>query len=65
MSDGGKGSAPRPMEVGRDQYSNNWDVIFNKNKIKNEYQDILSTEDCISDALEQMVKQINGESEKN
>jgi hypothetical protein len=63
MSAGGKGSAPRPMEVGRDQYSNNWDAIFKKEKIKNEYQDILSTEDCISDALEKMVHQLN--SEKN
>lgn len=57
MSDGGKGSAPRPMEVSRDQYSNNWDAIFNNKKPKNEYQDILSTEDCSLDALEKMVQQ--------
>jgi len=65
MSAGGKGSAPRPMEVSRDQYSNNWDAIFKKEKEKekNDYQDILSTEDCISDALEKMVQELN--SQKN
>jgi len=55
MSDGGKGSAPRPMEVDRDQYSNNWDAIFRKPQLKNEYQDILSTEDCVSNALVKLI----------
>ena len=32
MSDGGKGSTPRPMQVSRDQYSNNWDAIFKQAK---------------------------------
>ena len=27
-----KGSAPRPFEVDRNVYSNNWDAIFGKNK---------------------------------
>ncbi len=63
MSAGGKGSAPRPMEVSRDQYSNNWDAIFKKEKEKNDYQDILSTEDCMIDALEKMVQELN--SQKN
>lgn len=65
MSDGGKGSAPRPMEVSREQYSNNWDAIFKKTKIKNEYQDVLSTEDCMTDALEKMVQELNSDKEKN
>lgn len=64
MSDGGKGSAPRPMEVSRDQYSNNWDAVFNKSKMKNEYQDVLSTEDCVSNALQKMVDEMQ-QSEKN
>lgn len=63
MSAGGKGSAPRPMKVSRDQYSNNWDAIFKKEKEKNDYQDILSTEDCMIDALEKMVQELN--SQKN
>jgi len=63
MSDGGKGSAPRPFSVDRDTFESNWDAIFKKPKwdnysdlpspdaYKNDYQDILSTEDCIIDAL--------------
>ena len=53
MSDGGKGSAPRPYSVDRKTFEENWDKIFGKKKVEdntgvtqNEYQDILSTEDC-------------------
>ena len=55
MSDGGKGSSPRPFAVDQDTFSKNWETIFKKKKsdeeyeksiLKNEYQDILSTEDC-------------------
>lgn len=58
MSDGGKGSAPRPFSVSQNTYSNNFDAIFRKNKppvedntgtSKNEYQDLLSTEDALLD----------------
>jgi len=76
MSDGGKGSKPRPFSVDQETFENNFDRIFSKKKntlpeyelnkstgevqkvddntgvTKNEYQDILSTEDCIDD-LEQ------------
>ena len=31
MSDGGKGSAPRPFRVSQEQFGNNFDVIFKKN----------------------------------
>jgi hypothetical protein len=30
MSDGGKGSKPRPLAVDMETYSNNWDQIFKK-----------------------------------
>ena len=30
MSDGGKGSKARPLGVGFDKYSSNWDSIFRK-----------------------------------
>jgi len=46
MSDGGKGSVPRPFSVDRKIYESNWDLIF-----KNEYQDYLSTEDCVANVL--------------
>lgn len=32
MSDGGKGSAPRPYSVSQEQFGNNWDAIFGKKK---------------------------------
>ena len=30
MSEGGKGSKARPLGVGFDKYSSNWDTIFRK-----------------------------------
>lgn len=64
MSDGGKGSKPRPFSVSHDEWSNRWDAIFqrdleedNTGVTKNEYQDILSTEDCIEDAVANNVVQ--------
>lgn len=52
MSDGGKGSKPRPISVDKKTFDDNWDKIFKKDKEVNEYQDILSTEDCFLDAFE-------------
>ncbi len=53
MSDGGKGSRPRPFAVDQKTFDNNWDKIFAKKKEdntgvnKNEYYDILTTEDAL------------------
>ena len=50
----GKGSSPRPFSVTQDEFANNWDRIFKQKKEdntgtdKNEYQDVLSTEDCLT-----------------
>jgi hypothetical protein len=62
----GKGSKPRPLSIDRDEYAQRWDEIFgkgaeeqaNKNlkKFSDDYQDILSTEDCVLDALDDYVK---------
>jgi hypothetical protein len=30
MSDGGKGSKPRPFSVADQEYANRWDAIFNR-----------------------------------
>jgi hypothetical protein len=61
----GKGSKPRPFSVNQETFNQNWDNIFKKEKTwdhysdlpnpdsyKNDYQDILSTEDCILDAFD-------------
>jgi hypothetical protein len=51
MSQNGKGSKPRPFSVPTEEFAKSWDRIFKKEEdntgiTKNEYQDILSTEDC-------------------
>lgn len=51
MSDGGKGSTPRPFAVDHKTFDANWDTIFNRKKptdaerfdqaiMKNEYYDL-------------------------
>ena len=50
MRDGGKGDAPRPLGINKDQFDKNWDEIFKKEKdgsltvnIDVENQDITTT----------------------
>ena len=54
---GGKGSSPRPFSISQDEYEKRWDAIFQRDlkeeNQKSDYQDILSTEDCVIDALEE------------
>jgi len=54
-NDGGKGSSPRPFSISQDEYEKRWDAIFqrdlkedNTGTNKNEFQDVLSTEDCLT-----------------
>ena len=57
MSDGGKGSKPRPFSVSQEEYDKRWDAIFQRDLPKEEkpdYQDILSTEDCLISALDNL-----------
>jgi len=37
MSDGGKGSAPRPFSVSQDEFANSFESIFGKKKPKEPY----------------------------
>jgi hypothetical protein len=62
----GKGSRPRPYSVSKEEFDNRFDLIFGKKKTvedntgtdKNEYQDILSTEDAVLDVdLEEYKRQ--------
>lgn len=41
MSDGGKGSAPRPFSVSQEEYDSRWDVIFGRDKLSKEQEDDL------------------------
>lgn len=36
MSDGGKGSSPRPISIPREEFDKKWDEIFKKNKEEQE-----------------------------
>jgi hypothetical protein len=36
MSDGGKGSKPRPFSVAQEEYNNRWDAIFGRDLKKEE-----------------------------
>ena len=36
MSDGGKGSSPRPYSVDQETFASNWDLIFGKKKEQDE-----------------------------
>jgi hypothetical protein len=57
---GGKGCKPRPFSVTQEEYDNRWDLIFGRDKksqtekfdekvvMKNDLQDVLSTEDCLT-----------------
>lgn len=48
MSDGGKGSSPRPFSVDKKTFDSNWDAIFGKKKEpKYEQDDGPLTEDQI------------------
>lgn len=38
MSDGGKGSSPRPFSVTKEEFDNHWEVIFGKKKKQEQEQ---------------------------
>jgi hypothetical protein len=40
MSDGGKGSSPRPFSIANDEYSKRWDAIFCRDLKEEEDQKI-------------------------
>jgi hypothetical protein len=49
MSDGGKGSSPRPYSVDSDTFANNWDAIFGKKKrVDNEAVDAYNNERLVT-----------------
>jgi len=67
MNEGGKGCKPRPFSVTQDEYANRWDAIFQRDlpKEKSDYQDVLSTEDCVDNALEEYKKTDTNQRSKN
>jgi len=50
MSDGSKGSSPRPYSVSQEKFASNWDAIFGKDK-KSKQEKALDELARISDEL--------------
>lgn len=50
MSDGGKGSIPRPYSVPPDQYRSNWDKIFKKKPEADKASNLLEDEENVTHA---------------
>lgn len=42
MSNGGKGSAPRPFSVSQKEYESRWDAIFSRDGLDEEKQEEVS-----------------------
>ena len=60
MSDGGKGSAPRPFSVSNQEYAERWDAIFGRDgkETKKNGQPLPQTlTDNVEDYLESQKKQ--------
>lgn len=66
MSDGGKGSKPRPYSVTQTEFDNNWDRIFGKKNEKisdtNTHKDDTSQADQSSESGGMDVRELQGRS---
>ena len=68
-SDGGKGSGRRPSSVSDEVVADNWARIFAKNPdntgiSKNEYYDVLTTEDSLLDSEQDKITRYNTETQQ-
>ncbi len=44
MSDGGKGSKPRPYSVTQEEFDNRWETIFGKKKEEQQEKEVVDQE---------------------
>jgi len=51
-----KGSAPRPFDVDRQTYSNNWDAIFKNKNVQNQPDDTQKRAEKSEDADSELPK---------
>jgi hypothetical protein len=58
MSDGGKGSRPRPFSVSDDEYSKRWDAIFGRDLEKKKENNESSDSD--TDDRNNLSEQVSG-----
>ena len=57
MSDGGKGSVPRPFSVSKKEFDNRWDTIFSKSP--KEIDDAKAEDEAFKLIEERMRNEIN------
>ena len=60
MSDGGKGSKPRPISVAQDEYNKRWDAIFGRDL---QQENVLAASKLENDRLD-LYRQSDSEVEK-
>lgn len=60
MSDGGKGSTPRPFNITQEEYTNRWDAIFQRD-LKDEklHEQVLEASDEIKRENEARLKALD------
>tara|TARA_R110000796_G_scaffold22353_6_gene64900 strand:- start:16218 stop:16403 length:186 start_codon:yes stop_codon:yes gene_type:complete len=59
MSDGGKGSAPRPYSVKQEKFASNWDSVFGKKKPAYEADDGALTDEQLQQIKDSVEKNDN------
>ncbi len=64
MSDGGKGSSPRPFSVSQETFGDNFDAIFRKPSPK-EIDDAMAEDEEFDRILEDNLKRTRREFDKN
>ena len=66
MSDGGKGSIPRPFSVDQKTFADNWDTIFGKKKKDNKEEKTYEPDDgpLTGDQIKQIKENLEKESKK-
>ena len=56
MSDGGKGSKPRPISVSDEEYATRWDAIFQRDKPK-ETEAMLKINELENERLNKVIEE--------
>jgi hypothetical protein len=54
MSDGGKGSAPRPFSVSQKEYESRWDAIFGRDLKEEKKEDALSNDNRLDSKFDKL-----------
>lgn len=59
MSDGGKGSSPRPFSVTQEEYSKRWDAIFGRDLEKSQSESETDKIERYNEETQEVKKSVN------